>query len=313
MEIDRTTSKVIFTCSHCQTKGRIGSSISVKNNIKLRCPRCKHVFNINNSLNTEELQCDRKSSLSQNQHRQTPVNIQNKLQDLKNWSSLILMIILFFAFAAFLGKGNILTFTQIIADRTIITIGIAIIVSLCILFISSIIAYIQINIKTSFTLLSLLLSICPVVMMIDIFQDQLDDFFLQLFSLIFSGFLIYYFSDQLSLELEKESQKTYIESYIFKNKPLIFILREKIFLENIRHFPVCCIQVATYTLFTDILIFEEKNGIGIMSWLYTVEDQGLFSEYMFSIYVMIIISFMFFIQLYNFFILKKIEYRLSGR
>ena len=314
MEIERTKT-LFFKCKRCNTAAKLEHSLQKENeNIKIRCPKCRTVYR----YQTTAIVSLRKT----NKRRYNGALIKyavikqfflNRNLWMKDLLFFIIVISAYILFAVSLGQGNIQTFIQINLVRTVITLSHASMVSIFILGISTVIAYIHIHWKKNLNILSLILSMCPVVLMIELFQDSLDGICLQWLSLTFSGFLIYYFSGQLYLELENEIKKTYIESYRFKNKPLLLVLHEKIMLDNIRQFPVCCIQVATYTLFTDLLIYEEQNGIGIMSWLFTIEKQGTYPDKTYSIYCMIIIGFIFFLKLYNSFILKIAEHRLTGK
>ncbi|CAN2040591.1 membrane hypothetical protein [Candidatus Magnetomoraceae bacterium gMMP-15] len=230
----------------------------------------------------------------------------------------LMFIVLIIAF--FLESDNFLSFFKTIIKRSTATLIVSLVGALCILLISTIISSIFIYLRISFFLAvnlvflaAIFISIWPVVFLIELFQESMNGHLLEIISLVFSGFLIYYFADQFYLDLKAEMESSYVESYNFKNHNIISTLREKIILLNCRQFPICCMQVATYTLFTDHLIFKEEHGKAIMNSLYTQEMQGQYSDKVYLIYPIVIIFFLFFFKLYNMTVLRFAETKLTGK
>ncbi|CAN2046410.1 membrane hypothetical protein [Candidatus Magnetomoraceae bacterium gMMP-1] len=223
----------------------------------------------------------------------------------------LMFIVLIIAF--FLESDNFLSFFKTIIKRSTATLIVSLVGALCILLISTIISSIFIYLRISFFLAAIFISIWPVVFLIELFQESMNGHLLEIISLVFSGFLIYYFADQFYLDLKAEMESSYVESYNFKNHNIIRTLREKIILLNCRQFPICCIQVATYTLFTDYMIFKEERGKGIMNWVYTEEQQGQYPDKFYLIYPIVIIFFLFFFKLYNMTVLRFAETKLTGK
>jgi len=233
-----------------------------------------------------------------------------------DYLELFLYILLFLIPVLFLEIENFFTFFKIVLTKSLITFIISLFAALLIMLISVFFAIINIYFrKIDFTLFVLIISVWPVVYVVNFLQLHYTycGHCLEIISLICSGFLIYYFTDHLCLDLKNEIKNSYIETYMVRNHNIIFTLKEKIILNCFRQYPICFLQVVTYTLFTDILIFKETNGVGIISWAFIIEKEGLYGGKAYLIYLMIIMFFLFIFRLYNLTILRLIENRLIGK
>jgi len=245
------------------------------------------------------------------------INIKNKkfnFLSLQDIFILFFIIILFLFPCIYLHKGDFLEFALIIFSRSFYTIFISGLLTICIFIISFLITKLLFKFKNVFSFFSLLLSMWPVVIMIIFFDEKINitGHALEFCALIFSGLLIYYFSEQLNLILKQEMKNAYVEAYLLRNHFLFKILSEAILLFWVRQFPVCCIQIATYTLFTDILIFKEVHGKGIISWFFTIEKLGLYPDKINSLYILIIVCFLLFFNIYNMTVLRFAENKILG-
>ncbi|CAN2045284.1 membrane hypothetical protein [Candidatus Magnetomoraceae bacterium gMMP-13] len=313
--------KINIKCKKCQFIYKLDAKSCAKyikkTGTKVQCPNCKHIFKIYRLEKIDKTKTVLPAETPEQEKKESFFKLFqefiSKPEFIKDCAVIGVMLIIFLMIAFFLERDNFFLFFEIIIKRSIAAMIVSLVGALCILFISTIISSISIYLRIPFFLAAIFISIWPVVFLIELFQESMSGHLLEIISLVFSGFLIYYFADQFYLDLKAEMESSYVESYNFKNHNIISTLREKIILLNCRQFPICCIQVATYTLFTDLMIFKEEHGKGIMSWVYTTEQQGQYPDKIYFIYLMVIILFLCFFKLYNITVLRFAETQLTGK
>lgn len=215
-------------------------------------------------------------------------------------------------------------FKASVLRRAPVTLGLSFLVSLLILGFSAGAAALAIRLLVlgvpmhglAPLILRLFLSVFPIVFVLPWLRDSLNlsGFPLAIVSLTFSGLLIYYFSDQIYLDLVREMEdKPYVKAYEIKNHGVVGILRERIFLNVIRYFPACWMQVAAYTLFTDMMIFGGGDGKGIMSEIYIIFVEDIFQDKRVYIFLMMVLVFLMCVLLYNLLVKNYLERKITGR